>query len=524
MRRLFAFWVALASIAFSGAASADVWDRVKASGTLRIVTDATYQPFEFVDRGQIVGFDRELGDAVSRELGVAARWQSMEWAGVLPSLLAGKADLVISGVTITEERKRAYRFSRPYFLSGQVVVRRRGAANATVSVVGNSGGTVAVQQETTGQTAAERAGIPKDRIHRFDTLQDALLDVANGRSSIAVGDLPAVREMIRRDYPTLELSPEGVFVRENVGMVGGPGSERLLGRVNRAIARLMVDGTYDRIHRKWMGSPLETADIAALEAQRDAGSPVPEPDIATDAPSAPQTDIDSEAGSSAGLAVRWNLVPSLLPALLDGAKLTIVLTVGSLAIGTPLGLLVALGARARQPWLSRAATAFVEAIRGTPLLLQIYVLYFVLPALAPNLGDSLGPMASGLAALAINCAAYCAEIFRAGIDSVDRGQSEAARALGMNGTQALRHVVLPQAFQRSLPPLTNEAVALLKDSSLVSVVALSELTRVGKELVTRNGSPSTVYLLVAFLYLAMTLPLTMLSRAWEKRLGGGAKA
>jgi His/Glu/Gln/Arg/opine family amino acid ABC transporter permease subunit len=186
-------------------------------------------------------------------------------------------------------------------------------------------------------------------------------------------------------------------------------------------------------------------------------------------------------------------------------------------------LLVALASRSANPILRGSATVFVESIRGTPLLLQIYVLYFVVPAVLPRMGAALGPLASGLAALSINCAAYCAEIFRSGIDGIDKGQSEAARALGMNSRQTLRFVVLPQAFRRVLAPLTNEAVALLKDSSLVSVVALSELMRVGKELVTRNGSPSTVYLAVAVLYLVMTLPLTILSRVWERHLDTESK-
>ena len=496
------------------------WERIKASGQLRIVTDATYQPFEFVDNGEIKGFDRDLGDAIAKELGLVARWQSMEWAGVLPALLSGKADLVLSGVTITAERKQAYCFSRPYFLSGQVVVRRRGTGPSTLAETLGRDGTVAVQQETTGQTAAENAGIPKTRIHRFDTLQDALLDVQNGRSTVAVGDLPAVREMIRRDYPSLEISPAGVFVKENVGAVAAPESRTLMAHVNRAIGRILVNGTYDRIHAKWLGEPVGVSDIAALEAVRSDGSRVSE--LSTSGGNrAVATGEGEVSGASNSLAVRPELIPRILPVLLDGARLTLVLTVGSLVFGIPIGLLLALAGGQRHPLPSALSRFLVEGIRGTPLLLQIYVLYFVVPAVAPALGDNLGPMASGLMALSLNCGAYSSEIVRAGIDGVDTGQREAARALGMTDSQTMRHVVLPQAFRRVLAPLTNEAVALLKDSSLVSVVALSELTRVAKELVTRNGSPSTVYLLVSLLYLAMTLPLTALSRAWERRLDAG---
>ena len=146
--------------------------------------------------------------------------------------------------------------------------------------------------------------------------------------------------------------------------------------------------------------------------------------------------------------------------------------------------------------------------------MQIYVIYFVFPAL----GLSLAPFVAGLLALSLNAAAYVSEIFRAGIESIDVGQREAARALGLNGAQTMRYVLLPQTVRRVLPPLTNEAAALLKDSSLVSVVALSELMRVGKEQATTAGAPTTVYLAVALIYLLMTLPLTALVRRLETRL------
>jgi His/Glu/Gln/Arg/opine family amino acid ABC transporter permease subunit len=209
----------------------------------------------------------------------------------------------------------------------------------------------------------------------------------------------------------------------------------------------------------------------------------------------------------------------VLPLLLQGAGLTLLLTVSALAIGIPMGLLLALGCVTQTGPLRGLITAYVEAVRGTPLLMQIYVIYFVLP----SAGLRVGALEAGIAALGLNAAAYVSEIFRAGVQSIDTGQMEAARALGMDTLRAMRWVILPQTFRRVLPPLTNETVALLKDSSLVSVVALSELMRVGKELATGAGSPLTIYLLVALIYLAMTLPLTGLVRRLEARLRPGAR-
>ena len=480
-------------------------ETVRSRGRLTIGTDATYPPFEFMESGEVRGFDIDLGNEIGRELGVPVEWIVMEWAGIFPGLETAKFDLVMSGVTITDERKKGLGFSRPYFLSGQTVVRRRGDTR-----IGGSGDLagriVAVQQETTGQTAAERLGLPKDRIRRFDTLPDALTDVVNRQSDAAIADLPAVRELIRKGYGELETAG-GVFTEENLGVVARRRDTALIAGVNRALGRIMVDGRYARIYEQWIGEPVTTATLAGLERVRSQGTPVAEVAAGSTAPRAVE-----DSGSSA-LSLRWELLPRALPLLLEGAWLTIYLTACALLIGIPAGLLVALARVSHFAPLRAVATAYVEAVRGTPLLMQIYVIYFVLPAV----GLSLPALVAGIAALSLNAAAYIAEIFRAGIESIDVGQMEAARSLGFDYAGAMRWVVLPQTVRRVLPPLTNEAVALLKDSSLVSVVALAELMRVGKELATNTGAPITIYLLVALLYLAMTLPLTWLVRRLEWR-------
>ncbi|MDX1932994.1 MAG: ABC transporter permease subunit [Capsulimonadales bacterium] len=490
--------------------------QVRARGVLRIATDATYPPFEFLEKEKVVGFDREIGDEIGKEIGVPARFISMEWSGVFASLETDKADLVMSGVTITDERKKGNAFSRPYFLSGQVIARRKG--DRTISTPDDllkNGRTVAVQQETTGQYAMEKRGMSKERVHRFDTLQDALLDTRNGKSDAAVGDQPALADMIRKGYPEMEIASNQPFVEEYLGIVARRDGRDLIAAVNQALERILVDGRYTRIYEKWMRTPMTGATLAKLESARSMGTPIP-PEI--EAMVAPGTQArsfaapDQSVGGSA-LSIRTEVLRDALPLLLTGARLTLLLTLCTLLIGVPCGLMMALARLSGLVPLRMLATVYVEVVRGTPLLMQIYVLYFVLPALK----ISLPPFQAGLAALSLNSAAYVAEIFRAGIESIEVGQREAAHALGMNGMQTMRYVILPQTVRRVLPPLTNEAVALLKDSSLVSVVALSELMRVGKELATNAGAPTTIYLAVALLYLAMTLPLTSLVRFLENR-------
>jgi His/Glu/Gln/Arg/opine family amino acid ABC transporter permease subunit len=488
------------------------WDRVRTQKELVIATDATYPPFEYKENGEVKGFDVDLGTEIGRALGVKVIWLNLPWDGVLGALESGKADLVMSGVTITDERKKkGYTFSRPYFLSGQTIARRKNDYRIN-GIHDLKDKTVSVQAETTGQFALEKIGVPKDRILKFDQLQDGLLDVRNGKSDAAVADMPVLQTLLRKSYPELELVG-GTFIQENLGIVAWRGETNLIAAVNRALETILTDGRYATIYARWIQEPLTTRILGGLDRARDAGSPVPELPLTTrELPGSTETPASKQASA---VAIRWDLLRDSLKPLLRGARMTILITALTLAFGVPLGLLIALLRLAHFPPLRFLMAVYVEIVRGTPLLMQIYVIYFVLPALFPSL--QFPPLLAGALALSLNAAAYCSEIFRAGIESIDSGQMEAARSLGMDYTAAMRWVILPQTFRRVLPPLTNESVALLKDSSLVSVVALAELMRVGKELATNAGSPITIYFTVALLYLALTLPLTFLVRHLEHR-------
>jgi His/Glu/Gln/Arg/opine family amino acid ABC transporter permease subunit len=502
------FLMLIALSATLAAQAQGIVDTIRSRGKLIIATDATYPPFEVNKDNQIVGFDADVGAELAKELGVKVEWINLEWAGVLGCLESGKADLVMAGVTITAERKaHGYLFSRPYFLSGQEIVRRKGDTR----IQGPNdlkGKTVAVQQETTGQFAVQRAGVPMSSMHRFDQIQDGLLDLRNGKSDAAVGDLPTLQALLREGYPELELVGS-VFVKENLGIVAWKTHPELISQVNRALDTMMVDGRYARFYEKWFHEPFTTAIVGELDSVKHQGSPVPEVSAAPTAPIQPS----KEVGGSA-FTFRWDLLREATPRLLQGAKLTLELTILSLIFGISGGLILALARLSPIAIFRPFAITYIEIIRGTPLLMQIYMIYFVLPAV----GIELSSIVAGVLALSINASAYTAEIFRAGIESIDSGQMEAARSLGMSHRLAMRWVILPQTIRRCLPPLTNEAVALLKDSSLVSVVALAELMRVGKEVATDSGSPTTVYLSVAVFYLIMTLPLTWLVRRLEDRL------
>ncbi len=215
--------------------------------------------------------------------------------------------------------------------------------------------------------------------------------------------------------------------------------------------------------------------------------------------------------------MRFDKVIEYLPLLLQGTKLTIQLTVIAVGCGTVIGLFISLMRLSRFRPFSLAARCYTDFFRGTPLLTQIVLFYYGLPQL---LGlNSFSAYFSASLTLSLNSGAYIAEIFRAGIQSIHKGQMEAARSLGMTYSQAMRYIILPQAFKRSIPPLGNEFIAMLKDSSLVSVITLQELMMSGKIIVGRNFRAFETYIIVAFIYLVMTTTISQFVSYLERVFG-----
>lgn len=211
---------------------------------------------------------------------------------------------------------------------------------------------------------------------------------------------------------------------------------------------------------------------------------------------------------------RPDIIINAIPLLLEGAIFTIEITVLSVAIGIVIGLFVGIGRISRYKLIRFLSAVYVDFLRGTPLLVQIFLIYFALPVIT---GVKMNPFVAAVAACSINSGAYVAEIFRAGIQSIDEGQMEAGRSLGLSWVQTMRYIIIPQAFKRVIPPLGNEFIALLKDSSLVSVIGFEELTRRGQLVIARTYASVEIWLCVAIIYLVMTLSISRFVAYLERR-------
>lgn len=210
----------------------------------------------------------------------------------------------------------------------------------------------------------------------------------------------------------------------------------------------------------------------------------------------------------------WELIKESVPLLLTGAIVTVEITAISVGLGLLIGMIVGIARLCNVKPIRLISGAYVDCIRGTPLLVQIFIVYFALPAVT---GTRINPFIAAVVACSINSGAYVAEIFRGGIQSIDIGQMEAGRSLGLTWGQTMRYIIMPQAFKRIIPPLGNEFIAMLKDSSLVSVIGFEELTRRGQLIIARTYASFEIWTAVALVYLIMTLTISRFVAYLERR-------
>jgi arginine/lysine/histidine/glutamine transport system substrate-binding/permease protein len=478
--RLLALLTVLAVVVPSGSAAAP-------PAPWRVGTDPTFPPFEFRNpqTDSLSGFDIELMQAIGEAAGHPITWVSLPFDGLIPALQARSVDAAISAMTITAERARAIEFSRPYFEAGQaIVVRENGPAFDSLAALKDQ--RIAVQIGTTG--AIEAARVPGARVSSFDSTPLALQELANGNADAVVSDVPAILYAIDQAKLTgLRISGEHLST-EYYG-IALPTNAPITAAVNEALTSLINNGRYAELYRHWFGAepPVLPMRAPSLEA---AASPL------------------------AGLDLQLLGVN-----LLKGAAITLMLTALSFSFGLLGG--TALAVLLQAPWraVHVLCRIYIDFFRGTPMLVQLFLIYFGLPALLQSLEVpfSINRLAAAVTALSLNVAAYLAETLRSGIESIDRGQWEAADALGLSPIERMRFVIAPQALRRVLPPLANEFITLIKDTSLAAVIGFDELFRQGQLMVATTYRAFEIYIAVALVYLLMTTTASLLFKRLEAR-------
>jgi len=467
------------------------------------------------EKGEFVGFEVEFAEYLAKELGRTSEMVSGDW-DKLPLLLAKRdedgIDIVLNGYELTKDLEKNYPSTVPYYVYRLALLVHKDNADAiggwsdlnrmrgegdnkrktTVGVLGGSAAHKYMKSKRFGDKI--ELAISQDVATVISLVEQKRLDAT-------VQDTPAAVFYLKHSS-ALRLADEprksGFYV-----ILTRPQDQELREQLNAAIKKAIKDGTLKRIYDKY---GLWTEDQERLLYWSDQPWPPPFP---------PEDDAD-ETLADRGAVNLGRLVWELVGA----AGMTVFLAVASFPIAMVLGMCVALG-RVYGPALLRFPLGlYVEFLRGTPLLLQLYFVYYLLPQMIP--GFNFHPIEAGILGLAINYSAYEAENYRAGLLAVPRGQMEAALALGMNPLTALRVVIVPQAVRVVIPPVTSDFIALFKDTSVCSVILITELTRKYNELYNFNRDYIIQLAFVtAGLYLVMSYPLAIAARVLERRLDSG---
>jgi polar amino acid transport system substrate-binding protein len=447
-------------------------------------------PYVYEDEaspGTLHGFEVDIALALASRLHVRSRFVQNDWSNLIPALERGDFDLILNGLEDTSPRRQRILLTVPYYVYGETLAVRTGAPFRSLDDL--RGKRVGTLNQTVAHDLLKARPL---EVVVYEGQQEPYFDLAHGRIDGVLLD-HVIADIYGCVLPEVRCLPGDVARGVYVGGVRRDRPE-LKRALDEALDAMSADGELRRIltrYKLWDSRQEELATRSAATV--------------------PASDLKLVAVS--GDEPRRHFDRQQLGLFLHGALLTLLISLAAFAIALPFGLLLAILRGFGSRPLALAAAAYVEVFRGTPVLLQLYVLYF---GLAPVI--RLGPFEAAVLGLGLNYAAYEAEVHRGALLAVPLGQSEAARALGLSAWQSLRHVLLPQSLKNALPALTNDFVALLKDTSLVSVITVVELTKRMTIAAVDLRDWVVPGVACAALYFLMSFPLSRLALRLERSL------
>ena len=503
----------VAGSVFVRSAAADGLDDVKQRGTLIWGGDESGgAPYVFPDpkdNTKFIGFEVELADELAKELGVKAQFKQGQWDTVPALLDRGTIDIALNGYELSVWQK-SYLCTRPYYMFGFQFLVRRDSPLKDISGLQQSAGGRKLKIGALSSTAAE-----KYLQHLLDPKtaptepNNALAPIANFEEIPYDGTIECLTQTVNgvidgtlqddcaaiyyaNDFPQIRRAGR-VFGQGYYVALTSPKQPRLAKALDDALGRVIADGRLKTIYDRW--------DMSGKQQM-----------LALD-------DYQNVPPATAAQSSFLKLLRDNIGLLLQSAGMTVFLSVTAMPLAILIGILVAVG-RLYGPWpVAKPLGLYVEILRGTPLMLQLYAIFFLLP----KVGIALPALAAAIAGLAINYSAYESEIYRAGLQAVPRGQLEAALSLGMSRSLAIRRILLPQAFRIVIPPVTNDFIALFKDTSVCSVITVIELTKQYSILALSTQRIVELAAITAVLYMLMSYPLSVVARWSEKRLAEGRR-
>lgn len=449
--------------------------------TFQIATDVTFPPFEFANAANhYVGIDMDLIRAIAKDQGFKLVLKPMSFNGAIQAVQSGQMDGMIAGMSITPERQKQFNFSKPYFNSGVVMAVKSHSTITKLSQL--HGKKVAIK---TGTAGADYANSIKKKYGfktvTFDDSNNMYQDVITGNSVACFDDHPVIKYAIHKGTKLrivtkpVETAPYGFAVKRGHNAA-------LLAAFNTGLANLEASGQFDQIKAKYLGAAGKAMPVTA----------------------------DTKTDNSF-----FGLIKQNASALGEGLQETLLLSVVSIFFATIFGIIVGLLGVVPIKWLNWLSTTIIYIFRGLPLLVLALFIYTGIPSLT---GEKIPAFVAGVITLAFNEGAYTAAFVKGGIAAVDPGQMEAARSLGLPFGKAMRKVILPQGLKIMVPSFINQFIITLKDTSILSVIGLLELTQTGKIIIARNLEGFAVWTIIALMYLILITLLTWLSNWVQRRM------
>ncbi|MDR1413538.1 MAG: ABC transporter substrate-binding protein/permease [Puniceicoccales bacterium] len=436
------------------------------------------------DLENLTGFERDIIERIAAIIGYKTKFFQNDWDVLIPGLQRNLYDVVINGIVPSEERKASVLFSKPYYACPLSLIARDGATKIK-SVLDCNGKIIGILQNSKSESALTK-NLKSVKIVSYPDEYSAIADLENGRVDAIVFD-GQIAAYYTKYLSNLKIVDEFGELKYSIALAKG--NDELLAKVNRAIDAMKKDGSLDAIISKW--------GIGNSAYENVMGSKTSEAEISDQ--------ISKETGRSK---VLHGGHLKMLPFFAKAACITLMLSVLGMGVAIVLGISFAIVREYAPRWMRLIIISIIEFLRGTPLLIQLFFIFYGLP----RVGITLSPMVAGILTLGINYASYEAENFRAGMAAVPHGQMEAARALGMSQWQSLRYIILPQAFTFILPPLTNDFIALLKDSSLVSLITIVELTKAYSIAASNSFDFFGIGIIVSIIYFLLGLPFVRIAR------------
>ncbi|QCH21998.1 ABC transporter permease subunit [Mycobacteroides salmoniphilum] len=454
-----------------------------AQETLRVGTEGVYAPFSFHDErtGELTGYDVDVARAVGEKLGRPVEFVEIPWDAIFAGLDSERFDVVANQVTITPERKTKYDLSEPYAVGEGVIVTR--ADDNTIHTLADVRGKVAAENATSNWSQIARdAGA---RVETVEGFTQSITLLSQGRVDVVINDSIAVYAYlastgdpaVKIAGTTGERSEQGFAARKNSG---------LLPELDKALDQLSADGTLTRISEKYL-----KADAS--------GTQKPQPGQGNSGPGRSDTQL---------------VLDNLWPMARAMLTVTLPLTAISFTIGLVIALGVALARMSDRRVLSGLARIYISIVRGTPLLLQLFLIFFALP----EFGLKISPFPAAVIAFSLNVGGYAAEIIRSSILSIPRGQWEAASSLGMSYSTTLWRIVIPQANRVAVPPLSNTLISLVKDTSLASAILVTDVMRTAQVAAAPTFQFFTLYVTAGVYYWIVCMAMSVVQDRLEERL------